>query len=202
MQSLQRKINADTVEIKGEEAPKGGLQRKVNADTPKNKRWSQKINGEETVFYCGNVCVPSAQISSLHTIASSHHSHKHDIIHHIASMAQEGNTTLTFGNCFRWNYAKAQNKVWRSAVSSTLVSEEIYCLWSIIFSRIWIFFTKHEKKGRCFFSPKAQKRYVCKVSCIVKNWITYNLYITFKTIEYYTLCSANITSIFQMFLQQ
>jgi hypothetical protein len=35
---LQRKINADTAEIKGEEAPKGGLQRKVNADTPKNKR--------------------------------------------------------------------------------------------------------------------------------------------------------------------
>jgi hypothetical protein len=35
---LQQKINADTVEVKGEEAPKGGLQRKVNADTPKNKR--------------------------------------------------------------------------------------------------------------------------------------------------------------------
>jgi hypothetical protein len=52
MQSLQRKINADsaevkgearkvntnTAEVKGEEAPKGGLQRKVSADTPKNKR--------------------------------------------------------------------------------------------------------------------------------------------------------------------
>jgi hypothetical protein len=37
------------------------------------------------------------------------------------------------------------------------------------FYEIWIFFTKHEKKGRCFFSPKAQKRYVRKVSCIVKN---------------------------------
>jgi hypothetical protein len=35
---LQRKINADSTEVKGEEAPKGGLQRKVNADTPKNKR--------------------------------------------------------------------------------------------------------------------------------------------------------------------
>jgi hypothetical protein len=49
---LQRKINVDTAEIKGEEAPKGGfdtaeikgeeapkggLQQKVNADTPKNK---------------------------------------------------------------------------------------------------------------------------------------------------------------------
>jgi hypothetical protein len=35
---LQRKINADSAEIEGEEAPKGGLQRKVSADTPKNKR--------------------------------------------------------------------------------------------------------------------------------------------------------------------
>jgi hypothetical protein len=40
MQSLQRKINADTVEIKDEEAPKGGLQRKINADTA-------EIKGEE-----------------------------------------------------------------------------------------------------------------------------------------------------------
>jgi hypothetical protein len=52
MQSLQRKVNADSAEIKdearkvhantakikGEEAPKGGLQRKVSANTPKNKR--------------------------------------------------------------------------------------------------------------------------------------------------------------------
>jgi hypothetical protein len=40
MQSLQRKINADTTEIKGKEAPKGGLQRKINADTA-------EIKGEE-----------------------------------------------------------------------------------------------------------------------------------------------------------
>ena len=40
MQSLQQKINDDTAEVKGEEAPKGGLQRKVNADLPKN---DQKI---------------------------------------------------------------------------------------------------------------------------------------------------------------
>jgi hypothetical protein len=40
MQSLQRKVNADSAEIKGEEAPKGGLQRKVNAD-------SAEVKGEE-----------------------------------------------------------------------------------------------------------------------------------------------------------
>jgi hypothetical protein len=37
MQNLQRKVNADSVEIKGEEAPKGGLQRKVNADSSEKK---------------------------------------------------------------------------------------------------------------------------------------------------------------------
>jgi hypothetical protein len=37
MQSLQRKINVDTTEIKGEEATKGGLQRKINADTAEIK---------------------------------------------------------------------------------------------------------------------------------------------------------------------
>ena len=44
---LQEKINADSAEVKGEEAPKGGLQRKVSADTPKDKRRSQKISGKE-----------------------------------------------------------------------------------------------------------------------------------------------------------
>jgi hypothetical protein len=40
MQSLQRKINADSAEIEGEEAPKGGLQQKINVD-------SAEIEGEE-----------------------------------------------------------------------------------------------------------------------------------------------------------
>jgi hypothetical protein len=37
---LQRKVDANSAEIKGEEAPKGGLQLKVNAD-------SAEIKGEE-----------------------------------------------------------------------------------------------------------------------------------------------------------
>ena len=40
MQSLQQKVNADSTEVKGEEAPKGGLQRKINADTA-------EVKGEE-----------------------------------------------------------------------------------------------------------------------------------------------------------
>jgi hypothetical protein len=77
---LQRKINADTAEIKGEEAPEEGLQRKVNADTPKNKRQRDCV----LLWEC--TCIFGTNII-LHTIASSHHLHKHDIIHHIASMA-------------------------------------------------------------------------------------------------------------------
>jgi hypothetical protein len=80
MQSLQRKINADTAEIKGEEAPKGGLQRKINADTAEIKDeeapkggLQRKVNDDipknELYAPLGNVCGPSAQISfcmSLH----------------------------------------------------------------------------------------------------------------------------------------
>jgi hypothetical protein len=54
---LQQKINVNTAEVKGEEAPKGGLQRKVNADTPKNKRWSRKINGKKIVCFTEGMCV-------------------------------------------------------------------------------------------------------------------------------------------------
>jgi hypothetical protein len=36
--NLQRKINADSAESKGEEAPKGDLQRKINADSAESKR--------------------------------------------------------------------------------------------------------------------------------------------------------------------
>jgi hypothetical protein len=48
MQSLQRKVNADSAEVKGEEAPKGGLQRKVNVDSQK-----------DYVFYRADMHVPS-----------------------------------------------------------------------------------------------------------------------------------------------
>jgi hypothetical protein len=67
---LQRKINADSAKVKGEEAPKGGLQRKVSAVTPKNKRWSQEINGKKIVCSTGEcVCTFGANII-LHVITS------------------------------------------------------------------------------------------------------------------------------------
>jgi hypothetical protein len=49
MQSLQRKINADSAEVKGEEAPKGGLQQKINADSTevKAKKLLREACGEK-----------------------------------------------------------------------------------------------------------------------------------------------------------
>jgi hypothetical protein len=73
------KINADTAEIEGEEAPKGGLQRKVNADIPKNGKKIVCSTGECVWAFGANII--------LHIITSCA---QHSIIHHIASMAQEG----------------------------------------------------------------------------------------------------------------
>jgi hypothetical protein len=49
MQSLQRKVNADSAEVKGEEAPKGGLQRKVNADSKKKASY--------IMYFIAGMCV-------------------------------------------------------------------------------------------------------------------------------------------------
>jgi hypothetical protein len=68
MLSLQRKTNADSAEVKGEEAPKGGLQRKVSADIPKNKR-------QRSVIPKGiRVVVMVSYVSS--------NIHLHDTLHH------------------------------------------------------------------------------------------------------------------------
>jgi hypothetical protein len=60
MQSLQRKINADSAEIEGEEAPKGGLQRKVSAEI------------KDCVLYFRDMCIFGINVI-LHSITSSHH---------------------------------------------------------------------------------------------------------------------------------
>jgi hypothetical protein len=50
------------------------------------------------------------------------------------------------------------------------------------------------KRREGVFSPKAQKRYVYKVSCIAKKWITNNLHIRFKDIhiKYYSLVTTKL----------
>jgi hypothetical protein len=88
----------------------------------------------------------------------------------------------------KWKDAKAQSKL-RIAASSVLMRKKLF------FTKHWCF-TKYGwflrsikallyeawKEGKVFFSPKAQKRYVQKVSCIAKKWITNLSYITFKSI--------------------
>jgi hypothetical protein len=94
MGGLQQKINADTAEIKGDEAPKGGLQRKVNADTPKNKRQRHYVLlWERTCIFGTNII--------LHTIASSHHPHNMTSYITLHQWHKEGNTMLIFGNYFK-----------------------------------------------------------------------------------------------------
>jgi tRNA A37 N6-isopentenylltransferase MiaA len=48
----QREYRRNRRRRSSKDVPKGmqNLQRKVSADTPKNKRWSQKINGKEIVY--------------------------------------------------------------------------------------------------------------------------------------------------------
>jgi hypothetical protein len=75
---------------------------------------------------------------------------------------------------------------------------------SLMFLQSVDVFTRHKssslrsmKRREGVFSPKAQKWYVRKISCIAKNKITNNLHIRFKivNIKYYKLSSANVTLI-------
>jgi hypothetical protein len=87
---------------------------------------------------------------------------------------------------------------------SSDVQKEICCLRSFDVEKVWMVLTRHKnsslqsmKRREGIFSPKAQKRYVHKVSCIAKNSITNNLHITLKNvnIKHYRLSSPNITLI-------
>jgi hypothetical protein len=78
---LHRKINVDSAEVKGEEAPKGGLQRKVSADTPKNKRWSQKISGKE-IWVIPKGMKAMIMASNIYLDIYSHDTLHHDICIH------------------------------------------------------------------------------------------------------------------------
>ena len=129
MQSLQRKINADSAEVKGEEAPKGGLQWKINVDL--------------------------RRISFLHNITSSHHLHSitaYIILHQwrkkgvqcwyseIVSKKQCQDTKIIIEEAYL-----RQTLKWKDLLVTDFT--KIGC-----FYEIWILFTKHEKKGWCFFA--------------------------------------------------
>ena len=131
----------------------------------------------------------------LHSITSSHHSH--NMTSYCINGTRRG-YNIDLRKLFRRSCAKAQNKY--SFVNSN-IKEDLFLTKHNIFME-YEYSSRSMKRREGVFSLKPQKRYVRKVSCIVKNWITNSLYITFKNVKYYTLCSANITSIFRMFLQQ
>jgi hypothetical protein len=101
----------------------------------------------------------------------------------------------------KWKCAKAQSKLRNTSSSALLQRKGSFVYEAGMFLRGMDIFTKHEfsslwsmKRREGVFSPKAQKRYVYKVSCIAKNWITNNLHIRFKNmhIEYYSLGTAKL----------
>jgi hypothetical protein len=151
MQSLQRKINDDTTEVKGEEAPKGGLQRKINAD-------SAEVKGEEAPKggLQRKINVDLRQISFC--ITSYHHIICMSITSYIIlhQWRKKGVSMLIFGNCFEETVPRHENNYWRSMPSSNSEMKRsigYWFLWRLdVFMKIRILFTKHEKKGRCFFA--------------------------------------------------
>jgi hypothetical protein len=101
----------------------------------------------------------------------------------------------------KWKCAKAQTKPRNAALSALLQKKGSFVYEAGMFLRSMDIFMKHRsfslrsmKRREGVFSPKAQKRYVCKVSCIAKNWITNNLHIRFKNmyIEYYSLDTTKL----------
>jgi hypothetical protein len=153
------------------------------------------------VFQCGYV---SSALASF--FASYHHIISHSITSYIISHQwHQLETKPIFGECFKkWKGAKAQSKL-RIIASSVLIwKKESIVYEALAFLRSVDVLTRHKnsslwsmKRREGSFSSKAQKRYVHKISCIAKNWITNNLHITLKNInnKYYRLSSTNVTLI-------
>jgi hypothetical protein len=81
-------------------------------------------------------------------------------------MTQEGGFNVDIQRLFRRNSAKGTKIIIEEAC--------LYEDWLLILRRLDVFmkygyYLRSMKRREGVFSPKAQKRYVCKVSCIVKN---------------------------------
>jgi hypothetical protein len=115
-----------------------------------------------------------------HDTLASFFASYHHIIHHIMSITSiENEADLRAMLYKKWKDTKAQSKL-RITASSVLTRKKGFIVHeALMFYKIWRIFTKHKntslrsmKRRKGVFSPKAQKRYVHKVSCIAKNWIT------------------------------
>jgi hypothetical protein len=140
-------------------------------------------------------------------LASYHHIILHSIASYIISHQwHQMKTKPIFGQYFTKNEKMPRHKVsWELQLHQFWYGKGSIVHEALMFYKVWMIFTKHKsfslrsmKRREGVFSPKAQKRYVHKVSCIAKNWITNHSYITFKSIsiKYYNHSSANVTLIF------
>jgi hypothetical protein len=75
-----------------------------------------------------------------------------------------------------WKDTKAQSKLIITASSVLMRKKGSIIHEALMFYKVWMIFTKHKssslrsmKRREGVFSPKAQKRYVHKVSCIANN---------------------------------
>jgi hypothetical protein len=83
-------------------------------------------------------------------------------------MAQEGNTMLIFGNCFKEIVPRHKTK-FEDVQFRQLQYQRRSIAYEAYYFHAYGYSSRSMKRREGVFSPKAQKRYVCKVSCIVKN---------------------------------
>ena len=127
--------------------PKGGLQWKIDIDL--------------------------RQISFLHNITSLHHLHSITSYIILHEQRKKGVSVSIFEDCFEEIVPRHKNSYWRTIPSSNSEMKRSIGYW---FYEDWLlilwkhgYYLRSMKRREGVFSPKAQKRYVCEVSCIVKN---------------------------------
>jgi hypothetical protein len=148
MQNLHRKINSEHRKINDEEGSKYVPKGMQSLCVP--------------VWACG--CVSSALASFLHHIITSFRTTSHHISYRINDTRIEHGIDL-------WRMLRKNENVLRHKVSF-----EKYSFISPVTKEAWIFLRSMDlfslqsmKRREGVFSPKAKKRYVCKVSCIAKK---------------------------------
>jgi hypothetical protein len=121
-----------------------------------------------SLWVCG--CVSAALASFLHQFITSFRIASHHTSYHISSMIIENGVDLR--KMLRRNENVLRHKT--SCEKYRLLHQPCHKRRDLFFEA-WIFLRSMDfsfrsmKRREGVFSPKAQKRYVCKVSCIVKK---------------------------------
>jgi hypothetical protein len=153
MQNLHRKINGEHWKINGKEAQKSFLR-----------------GYRVCVFQCG--CV-SVCLRHHYHFASYHHIISHSITSYIISHQRHENRIRSWSSAnasSKWKCAKARSKFREIQLHQPCHKRRDPSLRSMdIFMKHGFFSLRSMKRREGVISPKAQKRYVCKVSCLAKK---------------------------------